>query len=113
MVKTSAVTLCEERGGAARLRPWALLDQQELAAGVVDAGLVEVDHDLQREHHVAVQVAVQRVPVAGPVAQQDRRGPRLPGGVAPSSHSSSVSGHGAALAAAASHQSRAIGSRCG
>ncbi len=61
------------------LRP--LLQQQELAAGVVAPRVVQVDHHLQREHLVAVQVAVQRVPVAGAVTEQQRRGPPLPGPV--------------------------------
>ncbi len=59
--------------GPAGLGPGPLLEQQELAAGVVAAGAAQVDHDLQREHEVAVQVTVQRVPVVLPVPQQDRR----------------------------------------
>ena len=77
-----AVTVRDERGRGPGLGPGPLLVEQELPARVIDARLAEVDHDLQREHQVAVQVAVQGVPVPGPVAQQDRRGLDLPGGVA-------------------------------
>ena len=76
------VTLWDQRRGAPRLRPGPLLDQEELTAGVIGAGLAEVDHHLEREHFVPVQVAVQRVPAARLVAQQDRRRPGLPGRVA-------------------------------
>jgi hypothetical protein len=51
----------------------SLLDEQELTAGVVGALLVQADDDLEGEDQVAEQVAVQRVPVPGPVAQQDLR----------------------------------------
>ena len=59
-----------------------LLIEQELTSCVVYAGATEVDHDLQREHQLAVQVTVQGVPVALAVLEQDRRGPPLPGGMA-------------------------------
>src|SRR5437868_2916565 len=72
----------DDDSGAAGPGPWPLLDQQELPAGVVGAGPAEVDHRLQREHQVAVQVAVQGVPVALLVFQQDRGGLALAGGVA-------------------------------
>ena len=42
-----------------RLRAGPLLDDDELAAGVVDLGPVQPDHDLQREDQVAVEVAVE------------------------------------------------------
>ncbi len=44
-------------------RDWArpLLDEEELAAGVVSAGLREVDDYLQGEDQVAVEVAMERV----------------------------------------------------
>src|SRR6266496_1644001 len=58
------VTLWDQRRGAPRLRPGPLLDQEELTPGVIGAGIAEVDHDLEREHLVPVQVAVQRVPAA-------------------------------------------------
>src|SRR6266699_1511713 len=75
------VALRDQRRGAPRLGPRPLLDEQDLPAGVICPRVVEVDHDLQREYLVAVQVAVQGVPVAGLVAQQDRGGPGLPGPV--------------------------------
>ena len=66
-----AAALLERRAGAAGLSPGPLLDQQELAAGVVGAVAVQADDDLKREDQVAEQVAVQGVPVPGPVAEQD------------------------------------------
>src|SRR6266566_1132475 len=74
--------LRDEGGGRAGLGTWPLLAEQELAAGVVFAGVAEVDHDLQWEHELAVEVAVQRVPAALLVAEQDRGRLRLPGGMA-------------------------------
>src|SRR4051794_21299796 len=50
-----------------------LLEQHELAALEVDAGLAEHGDDLEREVDVAVEVLVQGVPVAGAVAQDQRR----------------------------------------
>lgn len=47
-------------------RDWAgaRLEEQELSAGVVDAGVAEVDHDLEREHELAVKIpAEQLVPL--------------------------------------------------
>jgi hypothetical protein len=78
-----AVAAGERRDRRAGLRPGSLLDDHELAAGVVDARLVEADHHLEREHEVAVEVAVQRVPVAGAVAEQQRGGLVLAGAVTP------------------------------
>ncbi|SEC96271.1 hypothetical protein SAMN04489727_5775 [Amycolatopsis tolypomycina] len=75
--KHQAVALGNECRRAAGLGPGSLLHQEELAAGVVGARLVEVDHHLQREHSIAVEVAVQRVPAARLVAQQDRCWPPL------------------------------------
>src|SRR4051794_15147904 len=40
---------------------------------MVDAGFAEVDHHLKRKHQVAVQVSMQRVPVALAVPEQDGR----------------------------------------
>ena len=82
VVNTSAVALGDQRGRGPGLGPGPLLDDDELAAGVVDTGLVEADDDLEGEHEVAVEVAVQGVPVARPVAQDERRGAGLAGGVA-------------------------------
>jgi MFS transporter, ACDE family, multidrug resistance protein len=76
------VALLQGDAGAPGLRPRPLLDQEELATGVVRAVLVQADHDLQREHQVAEDVAVQRVPVPAPVAQQDLRALALTGPVA-------------------------------
>ena len=50
-----------------------LLEEQELAPGVIDPGFVQVDDDLQGEDEVTVEVAVQRVPVSLAVAQQNGR----------------------------------------
>jgi hypothetical protein len=74
-----AAPLSQRRGVAAGLGARALLDGEELPSDVVDAGLVQPDHHLQREHQIAVEVAVQRVPVTGDVAQQDRCRLALPG----------------------------------
>ncbi len=76
------LTPLDRRRGRAGLGPRPLLDHDELPAGVVDPRFLEPDHDLQREHEVAVQVAVECVPVAWPVAQHQRGGPRLTGVVA-------------------------------
>src|SRR4051812_49904593 len=75
----------EDDEGAARwlqdvraaLRARALLEEDELAAVEVDARLGQDRQDLEREEHVAVEVLVQRVPVALAVAQDQRRRPRL------------------------------------
>ena len=77
-----ALEVRERRRRAPRLRPRALLDEEELAAGVVLAGLGQVDHHLEREDEVAVEVAVQCVPVAWPVLQDERRRLGLPGSMA-------------------------------
>ena len=45
-----AVTVRDQCGGATLLSARALLGEQELPAGVIRAGVVEVDHDLEREH---------------------------------------------------------------
>jgi len=55
----------------------ALLHQHELAAVVVDARLGQDREDLEREVDVAIEVLVQRVPVALAVAQDQWRGPLL------------------------------------
>lgn len=59
-----------------------LLDKDELTTGVIDVGSREVDDHLQGEHHLAVQVAVEGVPVPRPVSQQERRRLSLPGTMA-------------------------------
>ena len=78
-----AVAVRDQPRGAPRLRPRALLHQQELTPGVVLPGVAEVDHHLEREHQVAVQIPVQRVPVARAVAEQQRRRLGLARPVAP------------------------------
>ena len=45
-------------------------------------GSRQQDRDLEREHVLAVEVLVQAVVVALAVAQEQRRRPELPGGVA-------------------------------
>jgi hypothetical protein len=67
------MTVREQRRRSAGLGPWSLFQQQELAARVVDAGLVQVDHYLEREHQVAVQISVQGVPVLWPVLKENCR----------------------------------------
>jgi hypothetical protein len=59
-----------------------LLQQQELAALEIAAGLRELDRDLQRERQRSIQILVQAVEVARAVAEQERRGTRLTRGVA-------------------------------
>ena len=68
--------------GAPGLRAGALLEEQEFSSAMVDPRFAQVDHDLQREDEVSVEVAVQGVPVPLDVAQQDRRRLVLPGVVA-------------------------------
>src|SRR5262249_57466212 len=55
---------------AARLRPRPLLDQQEIPALVVDAAAAQEARELQREHHVAVEILVQAVVAPRLVLQQ-------------------------------------------
>src|SRR2546427_12349491 len=74
-----ALTLFDGAGGAAGLRAQALLDGEELTACVVHAGPIEADDHLERKHELAVEVAMQRVPVAGPVPEQQWCGAGLPG----------------------------------
>src|SRR3954447_11354245 len=77
----------EEHEGAPRrpddvgpaLRARALLEEHELAAVEVDAGLRQDRERLEREVDVAVEVLVQRVPVARAVAQDQRGRSRLAG----------------------------------
>ena len=76
------VALAERHDLAARLHARALLDQHELAAAEIALGIAQQHGRLQREHQLAVEVAVQAVVVARPVAQQQRRRPLLAAGVA-------------------------------
>src|SRR6266478_8031512 len=75
------LSLSDGGGGAAGLRAQALLDGEELTACVVHAGPVEADDHLERKHELAVEVAMQRVPVARPVPEQQGCGAGLPGPV--------------------------------
>ena len=77
--KQHRIAFAERHDLAARLHARALLDQHELAALEVAAGLAQQHRRLQRKHHLAVEIAVQAVVVAGAVAQQQRRRPRLAG----------------------------------
>ena len=74
----------DDYGAAPGLGPRALLHEEKLPAGMVAAGIVQVDHNLQREDQVAVKVAVQGIPVPCLVAKQDRSRLTLPGAVADS-----------------------------
>jgi len=76
------IPLLQRHDLAARLHARPLLDQHELAAGEVAARGAQQHHDLEREDHVAIEIAVQAVVVARPVAQQERRRPGLAGLVA-------------------------------
>jgi len=59
-----AVPVRDDPRVPARTGARALFDEQELAALVIDPRLAEVDDDLQREDQIAVEIAVQRIPVA-------------------------------------------------
>src|SRR6267378_4979260 len=75
------LSLSDGGGGAAGLRARALLDGEELTACVIHAGPVEADDHLERKDELAVEVAMQRVPVARPVPEQQRCGAGLAGQV--------------------------------
>lgn len=79
VTNTTASLLLQGHDLGPGLHARALLGQDELAADEVIAGAVAQDGGLQEEVQVAVKVLVQAVVVAGSVAQQQRRGPRLPG----------------------------------
>src|SRR5213082_423915 len=64
------------RFGKITARP--LLDEQDLAAGVVDADLTQHARHLERKGKRAVEVLVEAVVAAGLVAEQEGRRPRLP-----------------------------------
>jgi hypothetical protein len=76
------VALRQRGGGAAGLGARTLLEEQELSAGVTGAGLVEVDHNLQRKDPLTVEVTMQGVPISGPVLEQQRSRLRLTGTMA-------------------------------
>ena len=77
-----AVALPEAHDLGARLHARPLLGQHELAAGKIPSGRGEQDRDLQRKPERAVDVLMQAIVVAGAIAQQERRRPRLAGGAA-------------------------------
>ena len=66
------VALAGEERAAHRLRAGRVFDQQELAAGVVAAGLGEEADDLEGEGDLAVDVLVEAVEIAGAVAEDQR-----------------------------------------
>src|SRR3954471_5381151 len=76
------LALVERDHVRARLLARALLDQNRLAAVEVLALAGEHGQRLERERDVAVEVLVQRVVAALAVAEDQRRGTRLAGGVA-------------------------------
>src|SRR2546425_12518141 len=78
VAKMTAAPLLHRDRVAARLRARSLLDEQKLAAGVVDAVAAENKDHLQRKREVAVDILMQAVIAAGDVRQQERRRPRLP-----------------------------------
>src|SRR6266581_9454935 len=57
---------------SARLLARALLDQEELSAGVIGTAAAQDARELQREGHVAVEILVQAIEAAGFVAQEER-----------------------------------------
>src|SRR4051794_11182439 len=67
------IALAWQKRAAHRLRARRVLDQQELAAAVIAAGLrKEADH-LERESDLAVDVLVEAVEIARAVAEHQRR----------------------------------------
>src|SRR5215831_441209 len=62
---------------APRLGPRPLLDQQEVAARVIDTPPAQEARELQGKDDIAVDILVQAVVAAALIAQQERRGPGL------------------------------------
>src|SRR5690348_13104995 len=79
--KNHRLALPQRHDLALRLHAWPLLHQEELAAGEVRR-IAQQDGELQREDQCAVEILVQTIVVAGGVAEDERRRPRLAGGVA-------------------------------
>ena len=77
------VALDERHHLDSRLHAWALFGQDEFAAGEILARPRQQDRDLQRKDVLAIQVLVQAIIIAGAIAQQQRRRPRLSRLVAP------------------------------
>ena len=80
--KDHGIALPERDDLAARLHARPLLDQHELAAGEIADRVAQQHGRLQRKDEIAVEVPVQAVVVAGPVAQQQWRRPFLAAGMA-------------------------------
>jgi hypothetical protein len=74
-----AIAAPQRHHGGARLYARPLLGQHEFTAREVPARFREQDRDLQREDVLAVEVLVQAVEVARPVAQEERCRARLAG----------------------------------
>jgi hypothetical protein len=72
-----ALRRVEHVGAALGARP--LFEEHELAAGEVGSRSREHGQDLEREEHLSVEVLVQGVPVAGAVAEDQRRRSLLAG----------------------------------
>jgi hypothetical protein len=72
-----AVALAQAHNLHPRLHPGPLLGQHEFAAVKVASRLGKEDRDLERKKVLAIDVLVQAIVVAGAIAQQERRRPRL------------------------------------
>ena len=81
--KSNPIALLQAHHFGAGLHPRTLLGQYELASGEILAGYGKKESDLNRENIFAVNVLVQRIPVALIVTQQQRRRSRLSGPMAP------------------------------
>ena len=80
--KHYAVALPKGCNQGPRLHARTLLGEHELAAFEIARRIGQQEGDLQRKDMRAVEVLMQAVVVAGPVAQQQRRRPRLAGAMA-------------------------------
>src|ERR1051325_8531481 len=77
--KDHRVAAAERHHRSARLHPWPLLGDHELAADKILTGLRQQECDLQRKYMLAIEVLVQAVVVARHIFEQQRGRPRLPG----------------------------------
>ena len=93
------------------LRPRALLEQDELATFEVDTGLGQDGDDLEREVDVPVEVPVERVPVTGAVAEDQRRRSLLARRMAACEQLGVVGGKLSSAPPSRADQSFAIGAR--
>jgi hypothetical protein len=75
--KSNSVALLQAHNFGARLHPGTLLGQHELASGEILPGHGKKESYLNREDIFAVNVLVQRIPVAFIITQQQRRRSRL------------------------------------